>query len=323
VNADTFTPDISAYENAIDENTILIVGSAPSYAHGVVDPIHEIAALAKSKNILCHVDACVGGMYLPFAKRIGSDIPDFDFSVEGVTSISMDFHKYGYTAKGASCILYKNKELRKYQIYTCSEWSGYSIVNPTVLSSKTGGSLAACWANLHFLGSEGYEKIVRQTEFAKSKVVEAIKKSEDLILLGNPIMNMIAFSSENVDLFSLVQKMREKGWYIQLQFKHGISPTNIHLSINQANVPHIDEFISDLNESIHKIKSENINTSLPIPTELLAQLTPEMVNNLKEGLGVGDGEAPQDLTLVNRILDAAPPHIRDMILKEFVNGLYR
>lgn len=323
VDEKTFTPDMADFEKAVDENTILLVGSSPSYAHGVVDPIVEIATLAKQKNLLCHVDACVGGMYLPFAKRLGFDVADFDFSVEGVTSISMDFHKYGYTAKGASCILYKDRNLRKYQIYTCSDWSGYSVVNPTVLSSKTGGSLAACWANFQFLGAKGFEEIVKGTQAAKIKVEKAIVANPELRLLGKPAMNMIAFSSESIDLFSLTAKMKEKGWYIQLQFKHGISPTNIHLSINRANVQHIDTFILDLNHCIAALKKSDENISLPFSEELIASLTPEMVQHLKEGLGVADGEAPDDLTLVNRILDAAPPHIRDMILKEFVNGLFR
>ncbi len=323
VNDKTFTPDVRDYENAIDENTILLVGSAPSYAHGVIDPIEDIAALARSKNILFHVDACVGGMYLPFAKNLGYDIPKFDFSIEGVTSMSMDFHKYGYTAKGASCVLYKDRELRKYQIYTCSEWSGYSIVNATVLSSKTGGSLAACWANLQFLGATGYEKIVEQTQSAKMRIVDAITSIPSLSLLGNPVMNMVAFASDTIDLFALTGMMKERGWYIQLQFKHGISPTNIHLSINQANVPHIQQFIDDLKSCVLELERSGSTAAIPFPEKLLASLTPEMVNQLKGSLGVGDGEAPDDLTMVNRILDASPPHIRDMILKEFVNGMFR
>ncbi len=323
VDEKNFTPKILNYQKSIDENTILLVGSSPSYAHGVIDPIEEIAALAKEKNLLCHVDACVGGMYLPFAKKLGYDIPAFDFSVEGVTSISMDFHKYGYTAKGASCILHKRKELRKYQLYTCSEWSGYSIVNPTVLSSKTGGSLAACWANLNYMGFVGFQNIVEGTQAAKTKVEKAISENDYLNLLGTPIMNMIAFSSNKIDLFALVAKMKELGWYIQLQFKHGISPTNIHLSINRANVEHIDTFIKDLLFSVNELSNNTIDSSLPFPTEFLDNLTPEMVQQLKSGLGISDGEAPGDLTLVNRILDAASPEIRDMILKEFVNGLFR
>ncbi|MGK0389975.1 MAG: sphinganine-1-phosphate aldolase, partial [Maribacter sp.] len=217
----------------------------------------------------------------------------------------------------------KERELRKYQIYTCSDWSGYSVVNATVMSSKTGGSLAACWANFQFLGVKGYEEIVRGTQSAKLKVEEAIKGIAALRLLGKPVMNMIAFSSEKIDLFSLVNLMKAKGWYIQLQFKHGISPTNIHLSINQANVVHIDTFIDDLQTCVKELESSTVNTSLPFTDELLASLTPEMVNQLKGALGVSDGEAPDDLTMVNRILDAAPPHIRDMILREFVNGMFR
>ena len=235
----------------------------------------------------------------------------------------MDFHKYGYTAKGASCILYKERELRKYQIYTCSDWSGYSVVNATVMSSKTGGSLAACWANLKFLGVKGYEDIVRGTQSAKLKVEEAIKGMDALRLLGKPAMNMIAFSSEKIDLFALVNLMKEKGWYIQLQFKHGISPTNIHLSINRANVVHIDTFIDDLQVCVKELEGSTVDSTLPFSDEIIASLTPEMVNQLKGALGVGDGEAPDDLTMVNRILDAAPPHIRDMILREFVNGMFR
>jgi glutamate/tyrosine decarboxylase-like PLP-dependent enzyme len=141
VNKETFKMEPKLVEAAITPNTIMIVGSAPSYAHGVVDPIEELAAMAKSRDILCHVDACVGGFYLPFSKKAGYEVALFDFSVDGVTSMSADFHKYGYAIKGASCILQKNRALRKYQIFACSSWSGYTIINPTVLSSKQ----AALW----------------------------------------------------------------------------------------------------------------------------------------------------------------------------------
>ncbi len=323
VDAETFTPNPEDYRNAIDENTVMVVASTPSYAHGVIDPVEDIAKIAKEKGVLCHVDACVGGMYLPFAKRAGFDIPNFDFTVDGVTSISMDFHKYGYTAKGASAILYKDRELRKYQIYTCSSWSGYSVVNPTVLSSKTGGSLAACWANMNFIGAKGFEEIVKETETAKGKVVDAIKNMKGIRLLGKPIMNMVAFAGDGVDLFSLSKRMNDMGWYIQLQFKAGISPTNIHLSINRANVPHIDAFIEDLGKVVQDLLDNPPNDALPFPAEMLEGITPEMVQQLKTVLGVGDGEAPSDLTMVNRILDAVSPAKRDMILREFVNGLFR
>ncbi len=323
VDETTFLPNLKEYENTIDENTILCVCSTPSYAHGVMDPVEEIAAMAKKRNLLCHVDACVGGMYLPFAQSLGYPVPKFGFDVEGVTSLSMDFHKYGYTAKGASCILYKDRDLRKYQIYTCSQWSGYSVVNPTVMSSKSGGSLAACWANMQLLGHGGYSDIVRSTQEASIKVQNWVKQHPEYQLLGNPVMNLVAFASNSIDLFELTSRMGKRGWYIQLQFQHGVSPTNIHLSINRANVEHVDALISDLNSVTQELVENPVDGTLPFPQEFIDGLTPEMVNELKSGLGVGDGEAPEDLTLVNRILNAASPDTRDMILKEFVNGLFR
>jgi sphinganine-1-phosphate aldolase len=134
---------------AINENTILLVGSACQYAHGVIDPIVALGALALEHDLLLHVDGCIGGFVLPYFRRLGADIPDFDLSVPGVTSMSMDFHKYGYAAKGASVVLYRSKELRRHQIFTAATWTGYSVINPTMLSTKSGGPMAACWAVLN------------------------------------------------------------------------------------------------------------------------------------------------------------------------------
>ena len=148
VDPATFKADVDAVRRAITPNTILLVGSAVSYAHGVVDPIRELGQLALEHDLLFHVDACMGGFLLPYFRRLGAPVPDFDFSVPGVTSISMDFHKYAFAAKGASMVLYRNKELRRYQIYTCAQWTGYTVINPTVQSTKSAGPLAAAWAVL-------------------------------------------------------------------------------------------------------------------------------------------------------------------------------
>jgi sphinganine-1-phosphate aldolase len=155
----SFKADVEALRRAITTNTILLVGSAVSYAHGVVDPIRELGQLALEHDLLLHVDACMGGFLLPYFRRLGAPVPDFDFSVPGVTSMSMDFHKYAFAAKGASVVLYRDKELRKYQIFTCANWSGYTMINATVQSSKSGGPLAAAWAVLHFIGDGGYLEI--------------------------------------------------------------------------------------------------------------------------------------------------------------------
>jgi len=163
VDPESFRADADAVRDAISERTVLLVGSAISYAHGVVDPIPELGALAAERGLLLHVDGCMGGFLLPYFRRLGGEFPDFDFRVPGVTSISMDLHKYAFAAKGASTILYRSKELRKYQMYACSNWTGYTVINPTVQSTKSAGPVAGAWAALHFIGDDGYLEIARTT----------------------------------------------------------------------------------------------------------------------------------------------------------------
>ncbi|MFY0575922.1 pyridoxal phosphate-dependent decarboxylase family protein [Cystobacter fuscus] len=154
--------DVDAMRAAIGPRTVLVVGSAPSYPHGVVDPISELAALAQEKGVLFHVDACLGGFLLPFARRLGHAIPEFDFAVPGVTSISADLHKYGYAAKGASVVLYRTPELRRYQFFTFAGWSGGLYASPSMAGTRPGGAIAAAWAVLKYLGEEGYLRLSRR-----------------------------------------------------------------------------------------------------------------------------------------------------------------
>ncbi|MFU8795586.1 MAG: pyridoxal phosphate-dependent decarboxylase family protein, partial [Dethiobacteria bacterium] len=161
-----YRADLAAFNKALGPNTIIAVGSAPNYSHGSIDPITEMAAAAKERGILFHVDGCVGGIYLSIMRRMGKPVRDFDFSVPGVTSISADLHKYGYTPKNASVILYRNRELRKYAWFVCSSTTLYPVINPTLQSSRTGGPVAAAWAVLRFLGEEGFRKIVRDSQEA-------------------------------------------------------------------------------------------------------------------------------------------------------------
>ena len=149
VDGKTFRADPAAVEAAITPNTIMLVGSAPSYSHGVVDPIADMGRIALDHDLWLHTDACMGGFLLPYFRRLGAQVPDFDFQVPGVSSISMDLHKYAYTPKGASLVLYRNKDLRKHQLFACSHWIGYTIVNNAIQSSKSGGPMAAAWAVLN------------------------------------------------------------------------------------------------------------------------------------------------------------------------------
>jgi glutamate/tyrosine decarboxylase-like PLP-dependent enzyme len=168
----TMAADPAAIRAAVGPRTILVVASAPSYAHGVVDPVREIAAVAAERDLPCHVDACVGGWMLPYFRRLGAEIPDYDFRVPGVTSMSMDLHKYAFAPKGASVVMYRNAALRRHQIYACSGWSGYSVVNMTVQSSKSGGPLAAAWATLRFLGDEGYLELARKMRAITAALID-------------------------------------------------------------------------------------------------------------------------------------------------------
>ncbi|MFW5921663.1 MAG: pyridoxal phosphate-dependent decarboxylase family protein, partial [Polyangiales bacterium] len=186
VHPETFEADPDAVREAVGPRTALIVGSATSYAHGVVDPIEALGAIAQDNDVLLHVDACIGGFLLPYFRRLGDDIPPFDFSVPGVTSMSMDYHKYAYCPKGASVVLYRDKDLRRHAIFGCARWTGYSVINTTMQSTKSGGPLAAAWAVLGFVGDSGYMEIARGLREATQRVVEGIGRIDGLRVLGDP-----------------------------------------------------------------------------------------------------------------------------------------
>ena len=168
IDAD-FRADTQAMESAINDNTIMVVGSAPAYPHGVVDPIEALANMATRHNLWLHVDACVGGFIAPFARRLGAPIPPFDFSIEGVRSMSADLHKYGYAAKGASTILYRDQASFDCQAYTFDEWSHGKYSTNTLVGTRAGGAIAAAWAVMNFLGVDGYMDITKRVMAIRQK----------------------------------------------------------------------------------------------------------------------------------------------------------
>lgn len=247
--------DVKAMEAAINENTILIVGSAPSYPHGVVDPIEELAEVAKKHNILMHVDACVGGYMLPWVERLGYPIPKFDFRVDGVTSMSMDLHKYGYAAKGASCVLYRNSELRKHQYFVYSGWSGGIYASPSIAGTRPGGSIAAAWAVLNYLGEEGYMRIAKGVMQATEKIKKAVDKMDGIYIVSNPDMSLLAIGSDDIDVMELGDELQLKGWSIDRQQ----NPSTLHLTLSQGNMHIADEFIKDTKQALFKVKKFSLN----------------------------------------------------------------
>jgi glutamate/tyrosine decarboxylase-like PLP-dependent enzyme len=328
VDPESYRADVDAMGDAVSENTVLLVGSAISYAHGVVDPIREIGQLALERDLLLHVDGCMGGFLLPYFARLGSPVPDYDFRVPGVTSISMDLHKYAFAAKGASVILYRDKSLRKYQMYACSNWMGYTVINPTVQSTKSAGPIAGAWAALNFIGDDGYLEFTRKVRDATSEIVAAIDANPDLRLLGRPDMNLLSFASDTVSVFHIADEMKERRWYVQPQLAYGSSPENIHLSINPASVHWTDAMLADLHECTEKAKqlpSGELAPKIRAAFGSLApeELTDELFENLLAMAGVTGTSLPGRMAEINEVLNALPVPLRERLLVEYLNVLYK
>ena len=178
------------------DRTVLVVASAPSYAHGVVDPVTELAALAAARGIRCHVDACIGGWVLPYAARLGRAVPPWTFAVEGVTSISVDLHKYGYAPKGTSLLLHRTPELRRPQFFASAAWPGYTMLNSTMQSTKSGGPLAGAWAVVESLGDTGYELLSREVFEAVDAIVAGTADIAGVDVLVPPQSTLIALVTD-------------------------------------------------------------------------------------------------------------------------------
>jgi sphinganine-1-phosphate aldolase len=252
-----FRVDINAVNEAISENIIGIVGSACDFPRGVVDPIAELAAIAKENEIGCHVDACLGGFMLPWLKQLGYVVPDFDLSVPGVTSISADLHKYGYTAKGASVVLYKSKKLQKYQVYAYTEWPGGIYASATMTGTRPGAAVAAAWAGLKVLGGEGYLQLAKVTMETTKRFIDGINSIPELYVMGKPDMTVFSFSSDVIDMYILGDIMQRKGWLLdRLQF-----PPCLHIIITPQHAKIVSQFLKDLKESVEELKANPLTSA--------------------------------------------------------------
>jgi glutamate/tyrosine decarboxylase-like PLP-dependent enzyme len=329
VHDGSYKTDMAAMHDAITENTILLVGSAPGYAHGVVDPIPEIAQLALEHDLPCHVDGCVGGIHLSYMRQMGYPVPEFDFTVPGVTSISADLHKYGYAAKGASVVLYKNQEIRRYQMFACSRWTGYTVINPAVTSSKTGGPMAGAWAVLKYLGNEGYQKIVKEVMDATQLTIEGINKIDGIRVLGKPDMCMFSFAStaDKLNVYRLADRMKTKGWFLQPQFARNNSPSNLHVSFNRLSVPRAKEFLAALEQTVAEVMAEDVDDKT---SELRAEIdklsiefNEESFFKLAEMAGITGLELPENMETINQLLEALPYDVSEFMLVEFLNNLMK
>jgi sphinganine-1-phosphate aldolase len=290
-----FRADLEAMRLAITPNSIMMVGSAPSYPHGVIDPIHELAALAQENGLWFHTDACVGGFLLPFARKLGYPIPDFDFNVPGVTSISADLHKYGYAAKPASVILYRNPELRRHQMFVSINWPGGIYPSPTMTGSRAAGPIAAAWAIMNHLGESGYLEITKTVMETTQFIQEGISNIPGLKVLSNPEMSVFAIGSDSLDVYEVADELDQRGWHLDRQH----FPRCLHITINHVHSKIAAEFLADLASAAAIVRKPSLrkttNKFVIAIANLLARLLPkkwmsalmEKVSSLLGGSGSG------------------------------------
>lgn len=257
----TYQVDISKVKKLINSNTVLLVGSAPNYPHGIIDDIALLSDLAVKYNIPLHVDACLGLFIVTFLERSkvhgSKEIPLFDFRLPGVTSISCDTHKYGFAPKGSSIIMYRTPELRQCQYYVLSDWTGGMYGSSTLAGSRPGALMAGCWATLVHIGAEGYEQscrdIVSVTNTARRAIESESYLQKHLQILGDPIASVLAFTTRptsKINIYELGDCMTKKGWHLASLQK----PAALHFAFTRLSVPAVNEFIADLIETVKELK---------------------------------------------------------------------
>jgi sphinganine-1-phosphate aldolase len=326
----TFRASPAAMAAAMTEDTVLVACSAPSYAHGVVDPVAEIAAAAAARGIRCHVDACFGGWALPYLKRLGAVLPAFDLSVPGVTSISVDLHKYAYCLKGVSILLHRDAELRKPQYFAFADWPGYTMINPGILSTRSGAPAAAAYATLRHIGDDGYLRLAEQTQAAVRGLAAAVESTDGLRLLAPADTTVVCFTSDDaeLDLYVLADVLAAQGWHTRPQLPYAGMPASIHLTVTAAVAPQVESFASALSASATASRAVGPVQLSPEMLAMVAALTPEdltpdLVTGLAETFGLGTDTGSGGMAMVNALLAAAPTRLREQLLIEFVSLLQR
>jgi glutamate/tyrosine decarboxylase-like PLP-dependent enzyme len=245
-----YRADVQAMRRAIGRNTIVVVGSAPSFPHGVIDPIAELSELAREAEVGFHTDACLGGFVLPWAEKLGAPVPAFDFRLRGVTSMSADTHKYGYAAKGTSVVLYRGKQLRRAQYYTATDWPGGLYFSPTFAGSRSGALSAACWASMVSLGAEGYMDATRRILAAAEHIRDGIEAIPELEVMGDPLW-VIAFRSDSLDIYRVMEAMSERGW--NLNGLHKPACVHICVTLRHAEEGVAERFVADLRGAVDHV----------------------------------------------------------------------
>ncbi|MGN0064594.1 MAG: pyridoxal phosphate-dependent decarboxylase family protein [Nocardioides sp.] len=328
--------DVDAMVAAIDERTVLVAVSAPSYAHGVVDPVTPVAAAAAARGIRCHVDACIGGWVLGYAPAVDHVVEPWTFAVDGVTSISVDTHKYAYTPKGTSLLLHRDPSLRRPQYFASAAWPGYTMLNSTTQSTRSGGPVAGAWAVVNAIGDEGYATLTRRALDATAAIVAAVDATDGLRVVARPDSTLVAVTTDDsMDPFTLNDELVARGWFTQPQLSFPGSPANVHFSVSAATGDHVEEFTAALAEAAAAARAAG-----PVQVDegvaaFVAALDPatlgeEEFDGLLAAAGlVGGGsedgslDLPSRMADVNALLDVASPALREAVMVAFLDRLQR
>lgn len=240
--------DVEALRRLISKNTVLLAASAPSFANGVLDPIPAIGQLAQEHRLFFHVDACVGGFMLPWVERLGRKLDPWDFRVPGVTSISVDLHKFGFGAKGASVLLHRDSQLFEYQLFVNTEYAGGIFATATILGSRPGGPIAAAWAGLRYLGEAGFLENARAMLAATDAMMAGLSAIPELEIIGKPCMNMFSFRtrSDRPDIYVVADQLEKQGWVVDRQQL----PNSIHLTVFPYNIPVAGRYVDDVRQAV-------------------------------------------------------------------------
>ena len=249
-----FLADVEAMSAAVDDQTIMLVASAPPYPYGQTDPVTEVAAIAERHGLWMHVDSCLGGFILPFAREFDATIPDFDLAVAGVTSLSVDIHKYGYAAKGISALLLGDEDLDRYQRSVHDDWPGGMYSTANVAGSHSGGAVASAWAVMNYLGRGGYRDVVKIQIDIRERLIAGISAIDGLEVWAKPQAFNFAFGSNELDIFAVADGMADKGWTLG----RAAEPASIQLMITVAHAESVDDFLAELAEVTEAVKAGKI-----------------------------------------------------------------
>jgi sphinganine-1-phosphate aldolase len=269
-----FRADVEATAAAISDRTVVIVGSAPSFPHGVIDPIEELSELARARGIGFHTDGCLGGFLLPFAEKLGYEVAPFDFRLPGVTSMSADTHKFGYAAKGTSVVLYRGEELRHAQYFTLTDWPGGLYMSPTLAGSRPGALSAVCWAAMTSIGEQGYLEAAGRILEAAAAIRRGIEETDGLRVLGDPLF-CIAFATDEDELavYRVMDAMTNRGWSLNGLHR----PPAVHFCTTlrhaQPGVP--ERFVADLRTALAEVRESPGDGSGMAPVYGMAAQIPD------------------------------------------------